>query len=125
MKDSFKFDFDTGEFVLDSAGDVIVVSGIESLKQWIQKILRTQYNRYKLYNGTYYGSNIEDLVIGKSYKYDFAESELKREIETALLRHDDIQSVDSFSATKQGTVLNISFTLTTSYGEETLSYDIG
>ena len=95
MKDSFKFDFDTGEFVLDSAGDVVTVSGIEALKQWVQKILRTQYNRYKLYNGTYYGSNIEDLVIGKSYNMDFAESELTREIEKAMLKNDDIYTVSS------------------------------
>ncbi|MBQ3425862.1 MAG: DUF2634 domain-containing protein [Clostridia bacterium] len=115
MKDSFKFDFDTGEFVTDSAGDVVTVSGAEALKQWINKILRTQYNRYKLYNGTYYGSNIEDLVIGKSYNMDFTESELKREIEKALLKNDDIYTVSS-AITRYKDKLYIDVSLTTSYG---------
>lgn len=124
MKNTYAFDFAEGEFIFEN-GDAVTLTGISALKLWIEKMLRTQAGRYRLYRGKEYGANIEDLVIGKSYKYDFAESELKREIETALLRHDDIQSIDSFSATKQGTVLNISFTLTTSYGEETLSYYFG
>ena len=115
MKDSFKFNFDTGEFVTDSAGSVVTVSGMESLMQWVNKILRTQYNRYKLYNGTYYGSNIEDLVIGRSYSIDFTESELKREIEKALLKNDDIYTVSS-AITRYKDRLNIDVSLTTSYG---------
>ena len=122
MKDSFKFDFDTGEFVTDSAGDVVTVSGAEALKQWINKILRTQYNRYKLYNGTNYGSNIEDLVVGKSYNMDFTESELKREIEKALLKNDDIYTVAS-TITRKKEKLYIDLVLTTVYGaaEEAVS----
>ena len=115
MKDSFKFDFDTGEFVTDSAGGVVTVSCMESLMQWVNKILRTQYNRYKLYNGTYYGSNIEDLVIGRSYSIDFTESELKREIEKALLKNDNIYTVSS-AITRYKDRLNIDVSLTTSYG---------
>ena len=115
MKDSFKFNFDTGEFVTDSTGSVVTVSGMESLMQWVNKILRTQYNRYKLYNGTYYGSNIEDLVIGRSYSIDFTESELKREIEKALLKNDDIYTVSS-AITRYKDRLNIDVSLTTSYG---------
>ena len=115
MKDSFKFNFDAGEFVTDSTGGVVTVSGMESLMQWVNKILRTQYNRYKLYNGTYYGSNIEDLVIGRSYSIDFTESELKREIEKALLKNDDIYTVSS-AITRYKDRLNIDVSLTTSYG---------
>ncbi|MDO5397229.1 MAG: DUF2634 domain-containing protein [bacterium] len=122
MKNTYAFDFTKNEFTFEN-GDVLTLTGISALKLWVEETLRTQAGRYGLYRGKEYGANIEE--IGKSYKYDFAESELKREIENALLRHDDVQSADSFSVTKQGTVLNISFTLTTSYGEETLSYDIG
>ena len=45
MKDSFNFDFSKGDFVLDGSGNIETVSGVESLKLWINKILRTQYNR--------------------------------------------------------------------------------
>ena len=123
MKNTYAFDFSGGEFIFKN-GDAVTLTGVSALKQWIEKTLRTQTGRYKLYLGKEYGVNIEDLVIGKSYKDDFVESELKREIETALLRHYDIHSIDSFSVTKKSTALNISFTISTAYGEETLSYDI-
>ena len=115
MKDSFNFDFSKGDFVLDGSGNIETVSGVESLKLWINKILRTQYNRYKLYNGTKYGSNIEDLVIGHSHDVDFTESELKREIEKALLKNDDIYTAAS-TITREKEKLSIQLTLTTAYG---------
>ena len=81
----------------------------------IDKTIRTQLGRYSIYDGKNYGANIEDLIIGKSYGFDFVESELKREIETALLRHEDILGMDKFSVVKRGTVLEVSFTLKTVY----------
>lgn len=123
MKNTFDFDFKTGEFVLEN-GNPVILTGLDALKLWVQKCIRTQLGRYRIYNGNGYGANIEDLVIGKKCGAGFMESELKREIETALLRHDDIHSIDKFSVTKKGTALNISFTISTAYGEETLSYDI-
>ena len=124
MKNTYNFDFKQGEFVM-SGNDVSVLTGIDALKLWAEKTIRTQLGRYSIYNGRNYGANIEDLVIGKSYGFDFVESELKREIETALLRHEDILSMDSFSVVKSGAVLNISFTLSTVYGKlnEEVSYD--
>ena len=76
------------------------------------------------YKDKQYGANIEDLVIGKSYNFDFAESELRREIETALLRNEDIYSMSGFSAEKVGAILKISFTLNTAYGESAEVYTI-
>lgn len=124
MKNTYNFDFKQGEFVM-SGGAVSVLTGIDALRIWIDKTLRTQLDRYSIYDGKDYGANIEDLIIGKSYGFDFVESELKREIETALLKHDDILSLDSFSVVKNGTILNISFTLSTAYGKlnEEVTYD--
>ncbi len=106
-------------------GSPVILTGIDALKLWIEKCIRTQLNRYSIYKGRPYGANIEDLVIGKSYKFDFAESELRREIETALLRNEDIQSMSEFSVEKRGSTLNIYFTLVTVYGKitEVYSYD--
>lgn len=124
MKNTYNFDFNQGEFVM-SGGAVSVLTGIDALRLWIDKTLRTQLDRYSIYDGKNYGADIEDLVIGKSYGFDFVESELKREIETALLKHDDILSLDSFSVVKNGTILNINFTLSTTYGKlnEEVKYD--
>ena len=95
MKEAYKFDFEKGEFVFKNK-DAVVLTG--------------------------YGANIKDLVIGKSYRFDFAESELRREVETALLKHDDIYKLENFRAVKNGDVLNIEFTLTTKYGTVTEVY---
>ena len=51
-------------------------------------------------------------------------SELRREIETALLRNEDIYSMSGFSAEKVGAILKISFTLNTAYGESAEVYTI-
>lgn len=122
MKDTFLFDFKKCDFIMDG-GNPVTVTGIYALKVWIDKILHTQLNRYKIYNGTSYGVNIEDLVIGKGYGSAFTESELKREIETALLQHDDIYSVSDFEIAKDGDTLNVSFKIKTAYGEEAYIYD--
>jgi hypothetical protein len=126
MKKTFDFDFKAGEFRMKN-GNPVVLSGIDALKLWIQKCIRTQLNLYSIYKGRQYGTNIEDLVIGKSYGIDFVESELRREIETALLQNEDIQSMSSFSVKRAGSTLNISFTLITVYGKvsEVYIYDTG
>lgn len=122
MRDTFLYDFKKGDFVMRD-GNPVTVSGVDALKVWIDKILHTQLNRYKIYNGTSYGANIEDLFIGKGYGFAFASSELKREIETALLQHDDIYSVSDFEIARDGDVLNVSFRIKTTYGEEAYVYD--
>lgn len=124
MKNTYNFDFNQGEFVM-SGGAVAVLEGVNALRLWIDKTIRTQLGRYSIYDGKNYGANIEDLIIGKSYGFDFVESELKREIETALLRHEDILGMDKFSVVKRGTVLEVSFTLKTVYGniDKEVRYD--
>lgn len=125
MKNTYNFDFKQCEFVMEK-GKVVVVSERDALKLWAEKAILTQVERYEMYDGKKYGAYIEDLVIGRSYSFDFVESELKREIETALLRHEDISAVTGFIAEQSGTALNISFTLETIYGKitEEYSYDI-
>lgn len=124
MKNTYNFDFKQGEFVM-FGGSVAVLVGVDALMLWIDKTIRTQLGRYSIYDGKNYGANIEDLIIGKSYGFDFVESELKREIETALLRHEDILGMDKFSVVKRGTVLEVSFTLKTVYGniDKEMRYD--
>ena len=122
MKDTFLFDFKTGDFIIKD-GNPVTVTGINALKIWIDKILHTQLNRYQIYNGTAYGANIEDLVIGKGYGSAFTASELKCEIETALLQNEDIYSVSDFEITRNRDILNVTFTVKTAYGEEAYTYD--
>ena len=69
MKKTFDFDFGNGEFVIKD-GNPVILSGINALKLWIQKCMRTQLYIYSIYKDKQYGANIEDLVIGKLYNFD-------------------------------------------------------
>ncbi len=123
MKKTFAFDFQKGEFIFKGK-DASVLTGLEALKQWIRKTLLTQRGRYKIYTADY-GANIEDLLIGKNLPFEYIETELKREIESALLRHEDIKSITNFKVQRNGSELIVSFTLETVYGttSEVISYD--
>ena len=95
---SYMFDFENGDFVVRD-GKLIECDGIESIKIWIEKILRTEKGRYQIYNNTEYGCHLEDLIIGNSYTAEFIEAELKREIEDALKQNPQITSVTNFKIT--------------------------
>ena len=97
--ESFLFDFDTGDFVVRD-GKLIECDGIEAVKVWIEKILRTEKGRFKIYDNTEYGARLEDLIVGNSYSVAFIESELKREIEDALLQNPQIRTVSNIQITR-------------------------
>ena len=92
---SYLFDFDNSDFVVRD-GKLIECDGIDAIKVWIEKILRTEKGRYTIYADTEYGCHLEDLIIGNSYTVEFIEAELKREIEDALKQNSQIKSVTNF-----------------------------
>ncbi|MBQ7574390.1 MAG: DUF2634 domain-containing protein [Clostridia bacterium] len=96
---SYLFDFNTGDFVVRD-GKLIECDGIDAVKVWIEKILRTEKGRFHIYDNTEYGAHLEDLIIGNSYTVAFIESELKREIEDAILQIPQIRSVSNIKITR-------------------------
>ena len=96
---SYLFDFDKGDFAVRD-GKLIECDGIDAIKVWIEKILRTEKHRYKIYDGTDYGCQIEDLIIGNTYSFEFTDSELKREIEEALLQTPKIIAISKLLITR-------------------------
>lgn len=103
---SYLFDFDTDDFVVRD-GKLIECDGIEAVKVWIEKILRTEKGRFKIYDNTEYGARLEDLIIGNNYSVAFIESELKREIEEALLQNPQIRAVSSIEITREINALTV------------------
>lgn len=92
---TYLFDFDKGDFVIRD-GKLVECDGVEGVRVWIEKILRTEKGRFRVYDNTDYGCHLEDLIIGNSYTPEFIEAELKREIEEALLLNPQISSVTNF-----------------------------
>ena len=103
---SYMFDFENGDFVVRD-GKLIECDGIDAIKVWIEKILRTEKGRYQIYSGTEYGCHLEDLIIGNSYTAEFIEAELKREIEDALKQNPRITSVTDFKITRNKNAITV------------------
>jgi phage baseplate assembly protein W len=107
---SFLFDFKKGDFILRD-GKLVEVEGIEALKVGVEKLLRTEKFKFKIYerdDKQEYGVTIEDLI-GSSLPKAFVESELKREISDALKKHPMIAGISNLSTLRDGSRLKISF----------------
>ena len=103
---SYMFDFENGDFVVRD-GKLIECDSIDAIKVWIEKILRTEKGRYKIYDNTEYGCHLEDLIIGNSYTAEFVEAELKREIEDALKQNPQITSVTNFNIIRNKNAITV------------------
>lgn len=110
---SFLFDFDTGDFVVRD-GKLIKCDGMEAVRVWIEKSLRTEKGRYQIYEDTEYGCKLEDLLIGNNYPVSFIEAELKREIEEALLQNPQIIAVSNFSLERGVSFITVSMEVSVS-----------
>ncbi|OQB11927.1 MAG: hypothetical protein BWY15_02357 [Firmicutes bacterium ADurb.Bin193] len=109
---SFLFDFVSGDFALRN-GSLVECDGLDAIKVWIEKILRTEKGRFKIYDVTEYGCRLEDLLIGNNYSAAFIEAELKREIEDALLQNPNISAVSNFSIERTASGIIVSMEVET------------
>lgn len=86
------FDFKKGEFETIN-GRVKMAVGETGVRTWIEKIIRTELNRYDIYKGTGYGVVLEEHLVGHVYPKDYVRAEIGESIKTALLRHEGIKDV--------------------------------
>lgn len=126
MGKSFLFDFRTGDFVLRD-GKPVLADETTALRIWIEKAIRTELDRYAIYEGTGYGIQTEDLI-GKSLPYSFVESELRRELTETLTQHPRIQGITDIemSRDKSWLVVNLRVLLidSTTFGQEVRFEDV-
>lgn len=120
IKPSFLYDFKAGDFILKN-GKLVEVNGVEALRVWIEKTLRTEIGRFKVYNGTDYGTSLDDLI-GQNFPVSFFESEIQREINESLLKHPAIENLSTFELQKDKATLHVKFTVNlfsgVSFGQE-------
>lgn len=111
MGRSFLFDFEKGDFVLQD-GKVVEIEDIKALEVWIEKIIRTEKFKFKIYdtgNENQYGNTIMELVMGKRLPTQYMIAEIQRQITEALLNHSMIQAITNFKLQKVKSILNINF----------------
>lgn len=114
---SFIFDFEKGDFLVKD-GKLIEVEGIEAIKIWIEKVLKTEKFKFKVYktgSENEYGVTILELI-NSGHPQFFIQAEIQREIEEALLRNPDIKSVNNFNFVRNKRTLIVNFTVNTIYG---------
>lgn len=103
------FDFTKGDFITQD-GKLIIATEIEALKNWIIKVIKTEKFKFKIYEEKEYGITLEDLVMGNKINV-YIESEIKREITEALLKHPQILNIDGWVLSRNKNVLTINFTV--------------
>ncbi|RKD26678.1 hypothetical protein BEP19_15840 [Ammoniphilus oxalaticus] len=114
MGKSFLFDFTKGEFVLRN-GKMVEVEGLDALKVWIEKCMRTERYRFRVYEGVEYGVTLEDLI-GSNLPRAFVEAEIKREVTESLIQHPYIDDIQDWRFERDGKWMRVQFRVITPDG---------
>lgn len=80
----------------------------EKIQMYIQVLLRTELDKYYIYENTKFGMTYFKFR-GQKLPQSFIIAEIKREIEENLLRINLIDSINNFTANMTLTTVNISF----------------
>jgi hypothetical protein len=92
---SWKFNFETGEFVLAPTGKFVETSDEQAWLEWCRKAIHTVRYRYLIYS-RYFGQEFEDLI-GRDLTMEAKESELKRMAIECLMADPRTAKVENFS----------------------------
>lgn len=112
------WDYDAG-IPIFSGGEPAVVTGAEAVKVWMWKALKTVRYRHDIYSWDF-GCEVENLI-GQAFTPEVKQSEAIRYIREALEINPYITAVRQVSVELNGSVLTITCTVNTIYGEVELS----
>ena len=110
---TFLFDFKTGTHkVID--GRLLECNLTESITQWIEVVLRTELNKYKVYTVDEtedFGISIYKYIGNRNIPLIYLASEHKREIETQIIKNRFIESITDYNTERVNRGLHIQFTV--------------
>jgi len=112
--ESYLFDFEKSDFVLDGAGRIVIADGYTAWVQWCIKAVLTERFAYLAYSGNY-GVEIDRAL--KQPTRAVVETEVERTITEALLADPRTYAVRDFSFEWRGDELYISFVVIPVVGE--------
>ena len=70
----------------------------EKVKMYVQVLLRTAYEKFKIYKNTEFGMTYFNYRGQRNLPQGFIESEIKREIETSLFKLNIVERIQNFSS---------------------------
>ena len=117
---TFLFDYRTGQHILTD-GKLEVCMPDEAVSQWIEKVLRTEINKYGIYTvdeSDEFGISVYEYVGKRKLHMGYVASELKREITEQLLKHRYIESIEDYKAEQINRSLHVIFTAVLITGEK-------
>ena len=114
---SFRFDLEAREFVVKD-GKVSETNRLEAIKQWVSLLLVTAAGRYKIYDDTNFGINLDQYIGYKKGNLGFVKSELKREISEKIIENRSIDGIENFDIIPSGDDMKVSFTVILKTEEE-------
>lgn len=103
------FNFKTGQTIIKD-GKPVYIDEIESIKQWIIFLLKTELNKFKIYLNTSFGVTFIDLIGQKQLPQGFINSEIKRQVEEKIKLNRRISKVQNFKIKKIKDILKVEFT---------------
>lgn len=111
---SFRFNFEKGDFdIVD--GKAVKITGLELVKNKIEKLLRTEYNKYSIY--TTYGMPFHNWFYGQRDR-ELVELAMRRELSERIVKMiDEVQQVYNVSFEFSRNGVNISLYAKTKYGD--------
>lgn len=121
FKGSYKFDFETGEFIKNIDGTIARCNEEEAYIQWCQKVMRTP--RFLLAYSDLFGHEIDSLR-GSKLSKEAIELEVKRMTKEALMVHPKTIDVDNFKFTWYDGNLYYEYNVNSYYNNSTLSNEL-
>ncbi len=112
--ESYLFDFEKGDFVVDGAGRVVIANGHTSWVQWCVKTVLTERFTFLAYSWDYGVENEEAL---KNPNRAAIEAEVERTITEALMVDPRTELVRDFAFRRHADELYVSFTIVPVIGE--------
>ena len=114
---SFLFDFKAGDFIVRD-GKLTEVEGVEALLIWIEKILKTEKFKFKIYETgevDEYGITLLELI-NSGHPQIYIQAEIQRTVTETLEKNVEIINVDEFSFSRDKRTLVVNFTVNSIYG---------
>lgn len=105
------FDFKKKQIVIMD-GKIIYCTYKQKIEQWIELIIRTTVNKYKVYKDTGFGfSKLYEYKGHQIFASNFGISELKREMKEKLEGHKEIILAKNIKISQNFNVLKVELTL--------------
>ena len=107
------FDLATGQHILKN-GNLKTATDLQNIKQWIDKTLRTQLDKFKIYEDVDYGISIYKYMGKRTLPAVYLNAEFKRELTEQLLKNSYISNVTDYTAVRErrGIIVNFTVVLT-------------